>query len=295
MRILEVQTEHVTPFKTLIEILKDILTDVNVEFIKDNDGSNSQAENEKSNGGIKIVTVNPTKTVLINLKLEAKQFHIYECKKQKIILGINLIQFFKLIKNIEKDDTLTLYLEEEDKQYLNIQIDNNEKKCITSYRLKLMDMNYEELKVTPPLFDATVIMSSIDFHKVCKEMYQISEYIEIKCLPKSIIFTCKGDSCEGNKTFMMNDKGINIKHSANKTTNITQGVYELKNLILFVKCTNLCNNIQIFMKNDHPLYIKYTIATLGRIILLLSPIADPDNKIESSEDDSYFDKYSDDY
>ena len=42
-------------------------------------------------------------------------------------------------------------------------------------------------------------------------------------------------------------------------------------LVLFGKCTNLCNSIQIFLKNDYPLIIKYTVASLGEIKLCLAP------------------------
>jgi proliferating cell nuclear antigen len=285
VHILEVQTEHVVPFKILIEVLKDILADVCIEFIQD-DQINTSDNAERINGGIKIVTVDPTKSVLINLKLDAKQFYKFICKQPKIELGINLTVFYKLIKNIEKDDTLTFYVDDEDRQYLSIQIDNHEKKCISLYRLKLMDLDYQPLHIPPTVFDAVITMSSSDFHKVCKEMHQISEYIEIKCLAKYIKFTCRGDSCDGSKTFMIDDNGIHIRHCGNPINNcIIQGVYELKNLTLFTKCTNLCNDIQIFMKNDYPLVIKYTIATLGRILLCLTPISDPDNK-NDSEDDS---------
>ena len=52
---------------------------------------------------------------------------------------------------------------------------------------------------------------------------------------------------------------------------IIQGVFALKYLVLFTKCTNLCNSINLFLKNDYPLIIKYDIASLGHIKLCLAP------------------------
>ena len=66
-----------------------------------------------------------------------------------------------------------------------------------------------------------------------------------------------------------------------------QGIYELKNIVLFTKCATLCNDIQIYMKNDFALTIIYTIATLGTITIALSPI-----KEENIKNISY--SYSDD-
>ena len=43
---------------------------------------------------------------------------------------------------------------------------------------------------------------------------------------------------------------------------IVQGSFSLKYLILFTKCTNLCNLINIFLKNDYPLIIQYNVTLI---------------------------------
>ena len=35
--------------------------------------------------------------------------------------------------------------------------------------------------------------------------------------------------------------------------------------------TNLCSNIELYLKNDYPLIIKYSVASLGDIKLCLTP------------------------
>lgn len=296
VRLFEMKTEHVTPFKTILEVLKDVLTDINLECTNDYTDENDPTRIIK--GGIKIVTVDPTKSVLINLKLDADQFTTYFCAHSPFIIGLNLSTLYKLLKNLEREETLTLFVEDSEKQYLAVQIENTEKNCITMYRIKLMDLDNIPVKLPSTEYDAMVTMSSSDFHKVCKEMHQISEYIEIRCTPRFIKFTFKGDSCDGSKLFIVDEKnGINIKYIkyCNETSNsafpIIQGIYELKNLTLFTKCTNLCNEIQIYMRNNYPLVIKYSIATLGRIFLCLSPISDPDTRSDDSDNN---DCYSDD-
>ena len=52
---------------------------------------------------------------------------------------------------------------------------------------------------------------------------------------------------------------------------IIQGIFTLKNLVLFSKCTNLSNSIEMYLKNDYPLIIMYTVASLGQIKLCLAP------------------------
>jgi proliferating cell nuclear antigen len=298
VKILDVQTEHVSPFKILIEVLKEVLSDVTIEFRKNDDsleltnGDNldstkSDEDIQNNSGGLRIMTIDSTKTMLINLKLEASQFSTFLCKSPKLELGINLITFNKLIRSMEKDDILSLYVDDDDRQHLCVQIDNPEKKCQTIFKLKLMDLDSQPFKVPSTTFDAVITIPSSEFHKICREMSHIAEYVEIKCSMKNVTFTCKGDSAERSSVYHTDENGISITFSnviKNKTC-VVQGIYELKNLVLFTKCSNLCNDIQIFMKNDYPLVIKYTVATLGRLLLCLTPIAEEGHNNYSDEEE----------
>jgi proliferating cell nuclear antigen len=53
---------------------------------------------------------------------------------------------------------------------------------------------------------------------------------------------------------------------------VIQGEFSLKNLGYFIKCTNLCNQIEMYLENDLPLVVKYNVASLGEIKLCLAPL-----------------------
>ena len=57
----------------------------------------------------------------------------------------------------------------------------------------------------------------------------------------------------------------------NNTNSIIQGFYNLKYLVMFTKCTNLCNIIELYMKNDFPIVIKFKVGSLGTLKLAISP------------------------
>jgi proliferating cell nuclear antigen len=65
---------------------------------------------------------------------------------------------------------------------------------------------------------------------------------------------------------------MKVQRSGQKTSEIVQGIFQLKHMVLFTKCTNLCPAIEIYLKNDYPLIIQYTVANLGNIKLVLAPI-----------------------
>ena len=96
--ILTIKTVQIQPFRTLITALKDILIETNIEFSKK---------------GIKICSMDKTHTILIHLILNANNFEMYNCKKDRILIAVNMQYFFKLINSIDNDDTLTIYINDD--------------------------------------------------------------------------------------------------------------------------------------------------------------------------------------
>ncbi len=245
-------------------------------------------QNTAGGGGIKILSVDSTKTVMIVLKLDSKQFFRFKCNVPELAIGVNLNMFNKLIRSVDKDCTLTLQYDDSDREHVNIIIENQEKPCKTINQLKLLDLDENDIKVPITSFDAVITMSSSDFHGLCKEMNGIAEYIDIKCTPNNVTFTCKGDCASRSTAYTTHKNNINIKfiQSDSNKANIVQGIFELKNLVLFSKCSNLCDEIQIYMKNNYPLVINYTIATLGKLIICIAPkTKDENDTIQNDEEE----------
>lgn len=265
-KIFYLKTAHVIPFKTLTEVLSNVLTETNWVF------TSPDPKNPDKFAGLEIATTNPTRSIFTKVRLDAKEFQPYYCKYERFELGISLESLYKLLKSVDKDDTMAMYVEENDKQRLIIEIENEDKKSKTFYKLKLLDLPQQNKKSTKIEFDIKITMQSSEFHKLSREMNNIAEYVEIKCTNKNIIFTCKGDCAERSTIYKSEEGGLNISNENQKQHNIIQGVYELKNIVLFTKCANLCNDISIFMKNDFALTVIYTIATLGTITIAISPV-----------------------
>jgi len=254
MNILEVQTVQSSAFRILIEALKEILTDANLEF---------------DDTGLKIMAMDSSHTVLVHLKLNANNFEVYKCKERTLI-GVNMINLFKLIKTMGNSDTLTLYLEENNQSMLGIRIENSEKNSITKFKLNLMDLHEENIQIPPPTFSSVITMPSVDFQKICRDMHNLADELEIKSLGNQLIFSCNGDFASQETSIGETNSGMSFIQNQSPDE-IVQGIFALKHLVLFGKCTNLCNSIELYLKNDYPLIIKYSVASLGEIKLCLAP------------------------
>ena len=100
-------------------------------------------------------------------------------------------------------------------------------------------------------------------------MINIGENIDIKSIGPKLILQCNGDFASQETILGETNNGLKFNQITNN--NPVQGIFSLKYLSLFIKCTNLCNLIHLYIKNDYPLVIKYSVASLGDIKLCLAP------------------------
>lgn len=249
---LEIRTVQSSAFKILIEALKELLVDTSMEF---------------DENGVRIVSLDNSKVVLVHLKLEAKKFEYYYCEG-KISIGVNMLNLFKLMRTINSNDTLTLFIENADINHLGIKIENSEKNQKTVYKLNLLDLNNPIISIDPVEFNSQITLPSVDFQKIIRDMNQIAEFVEIKNINTQLILTCQGEFCS-QETILMDNEGMNTFNN-NKTDEIVQGVFSLKYLVLFTKCTNLCSTVSLYLKNDYPIICVWDVASLGSISLALA-------------------------
>jgi proliferating cell nuclear antigen PCNA len=244
---------------------------------KKSDNKLQKANNEKK-GGIKIVEINDFESIVIILKLDAINFFKFDCKKPTYSIGLDPSIMFNILKNIEKDDQMTVFVNDANKQYLNIELQNGKKKCKSSYDFKLMDLDERKISPIPPEFDILIEMKTVDFHNVCKELSTFSQFMIVECTDKKIEFKCKGNICNTKKEFEHDPDGdegtVNIKLNPNRKKNepiIIREIYDLNDICMFQKCKSISTNMQILLKNENLMFIRYFIASYGTMTVGFNP------------------------
>ena len=259
--VLTIKTVQIAPFRTLMIALKDILLETNISFQPD---------------GIRIINMDKSHTILVHLYLAASNFEFYECKKDKIIIGVNMFHLFKLINSIDNDDTLTIYIENNDYydgivSHIALKFENGDIKQCKTQKLKLIEPEQDELEVPDVKFSSIINLPSADFQKIIRDLSCISDKLEIKSVGNELIFKCQGQfaSAEIHRAEADESMKFILKQDSSK---VIQGEFSWKNLGYFIKCTNLCPQIELYLENDLPLVVKYNVASLGEILLALVPL-----------------------
>lgn len=258
----ELKTMQSRAFKTLIESLKDILTECNMEITPE---------------GLHINQLDNKKTSLVYLKLHSSKFKHFECDVNILNLGINLDNFYKIIKTMTDTNILLLYVKNDDRSKLGITIYKEHK--ITNYKLKLYDIDPSELpKLDEENIDVLIRMPSVDFKKICADMTILCcKYMEIKVFESTLYLNCESDFAEQETIIEPSDDGISINYNNEQNKNsLIQLKYCLNKLTTFSKCSGLNTTVEIFLKNDFPIILKYNVGSLGTISLCLSPTLEED-------------------
>ena len=250
-----IRTHQATEIRTLVEALKDILIHANIEV-------NAQ--------GLCITQMGRERISLINLKLKADSFENFYCEKSTV-LGLNLINLNSILRSVQSNDILTLFIQANDRNRLGILLQDASKKKVTRYLLDLIELEHIRHDIPDIQPDSALTMVSTDFQQTCRSISTLTDEISICCAGNQIEFKGKGDYAEQVTQFgETSDGGVEFTAKTSPLQPV-QGLYSLKKLLQFTKCTNLSSMIKISMNNDKPLILEYDITDLGTIVLCLGP------------------------
>jgi len=248
---MRVKTIQASSIKSVFEVLKDIINDVNVYFTAE---------------GIKILTLDTARVTLVQMNLLAENFEEYECPEE-IIAGLNMANVHKLLKSVTSSDTLTISAEGRD--IMEFTIENQDKNSITHFKLKLLDINEDMIEFPDIEMNVITTMQSIDFQRFVRDMSNLGNEMMIWREGTELELSCSGDFAE-QKTI--------IRYPDVPPCDRTGGAFSLKYISLYTKATNMCSSIQ-FMQNsknvDMPIIFRYTIANLGDLKFFLAPNISP--------------------
>jgi proliferating cell nuclear antigen len=241
----------------LFEILKDIVHDVSITV---------------DESGFRILTMDGVRQMLMSLKLSADKFELFKIEGAgPHRLCVNVGALFKLLRVAGARDTVELYQEHRDREHIGIKISNDEKKTSTTFKMRLLDINFSEIKVPDQTFDATASMPSTYFQRLCRDMANIGNLLELGVSEdgNSLLLGCEGDFASQRTTIGSIEDGKHVvsierfpRADDSPPPRLT-GAYSLKYLSLFNKASSISPVVDLFFKHNYPLVLRFPISNLG--------------------------------
>merc|ERR1712029_382059 len=112
-------------------------------------------------------------------------------------LGMNIESLAKIFKMGGPNDSLKLRYQN-DADTLNFQCESSDDDRIADFDLKLMQIESEHMEIPEQQYKVVCRMPSGEFQKICRDLKEFGETMQIQASKEGIRFTVVGDVGTGN-------------------------------------------------------------------------------------------------
>ena len=253
MVLFECKTIQGSVFKSVVEVLKEIINDTNIVV---------------DSSGMRILTMDSAHSCLVTMKLDSDMFEVFECKEGPIHIGVNMLSLFKLLKSVSSNDTVGMKIDEDSPTELQIYVENIDKRSHTKYMLKLMDIDIESINIPDVKTEIIVTIPSVDLHRITRDISNLSDTVQISAKDNILQLSCEGDFASQVTRLGSAEHGLTFRTSGESEEIVAK--YNVKYINTFCKASSVSPIMEILLKKNYPLIMKFPVS-LGVIQFALAP------------------------
>ncbi|MCC7552429.1 proliferating cell nuclear antigen (pcna) [Candidatus Micrarchaeota archaeon] len=199
--------------------------------------------------GLFLRAIDPSQIAMITLNVPKEAFVEYTVDSPTT-LGLNFVNLDKILARARPKENLTLNLDEN-----TLIIEFSSEKSKRTFKIPLLetkDMVQKELNIDA---DAEIKMLSGSIKESLKDAGLVSSYLALEVNGETLTFDVKGDS---GKLRIENQKDGNIIREV-KADKKARASFSLQYLENIIKACPDANIINLFLKSDMPIKVKYNI------------------------------------
>ena len=246
--------------KNLADVLKDIVKEINFDMAP---------------GGVSMQAMDSSHVSLVMLDLPATGFAHYKCSKECRI-GVSLDALTKVLRCCGNEDVVTIHYDDANKaDTLTFLFENQRGDRISDFTLKLMDIDQEIMSLPEVEYPASFAMSSFDFQKICRDLKEIDDVLQLTVGKDGVKFAVEGALGSGCVTARpateqeMSDSAVNVNFTASTAIKLS-----LRYLIFFAKAASVATRVRAEVSGEMPAAVHYDMDTCGRLSFYLAPKMD---------------------
>ena len=253
----EARLTHGKVFKQLIEALKDLVQDANIDCSEDE---------------LSIQAMDSSHVSLVQVNLRSQGFDHFRCDRA-ISLGFNSTNMSKILKCAGNDDIITLKAEDT-ADTLTLMFESPKQERIADFELKLMDIDAEPLGIPDTEYKCTIRLPSAEFQRIIRDMQVLGDTCIISCTKEGVRFSVSGDLGTGNVLLRANASEKEEEQVMIEMDEPVELTFALRYLNFFTKATGLGPSVILSMSPDVPIVVEYPIEEIGFIKYYLAPKID---------------------
>ncbi|CAG9316636.1 unnamed protein product [Blepharisma stoltei] len=239
--------------KKIIEAIKELVSEVNLEVTSE---------------GLSIQAMDASHVALVVLSLRAEQFEEYRCDRPQT-LGVSIGNLAKLMKIAGNDDSITLRAED-DANILTLTFTGKNNERVSEFNLNLLTLDSEHLGIPEQDYSAVMKMSSAEFSRICRELTQITDTLNLAVDKEAAKFAVSGDIGAGSITMRPNDSDKAEEKMFLRATEPVSMAFALRYLNLFNKAASLSDEVTLSLSPEVPVVLQFGF-DLGELKYFLAP------------------------
>merc|ERR1739845_311232 len=205
--------------------MKDLCKDVNFDC---------------SEKGLQVQSMDSSHVALVSLLLRESAFADFKCERPTT-LGMNVDSLAKILKMCSPGDSLKLRWQS-GADTIGFQCESGTDDRIADFDLKLMQIESEHMEIPEQQYKVTAKLPSAEFQKICRDLKEFGETMQIKASKEGITFSVQGDAEE------------RVALTVHEPVTAT---FALRYLVNFAKAAPLSGAVELGLGPDAPLLVKY--------------------------------------
>jgi len=214
--------------------------------------------------GMNVRNIDDNQNIMLDVTLDGSRFVSFQCKSP-ITIGVHIDHMFKVIKNIKKQDSVSLIVAEDEPGMLRVDIERDSV-CFCTSKLPLQTVQLRNIDLPPTSQYAHVInLSSRDFFKIIKEVSTISDKVQVTTTP-SCIDILSDNSGMFSKTFSIGTGTVGTSTTTDEADvdKVTSTFY-VQEFQKFAKISMVSSMFTIRTGHTVPLCFEASIGQIGQL------------------------------
>merc|ERR1739848_701416 len=195
-----------------------------------------------SEKGIQVQSMDSSHVALVALMLRESAFSEFKCDRPTS-LGMNVEALTKVLKMCGPNDSLKLKWQNESDQ-ISFQCESTEDDRIADFEMKLMEIESEHMEIPEQSYKVVVRMPSSEFQKICRDLKEFGETMQIQASKEGTRFTVQGDVGTGNVVLKPRDSEKPEDRVSLTVHESVTATFALRYLVTFAKAAPLSSTVE---------------------------------------------------
>lgn len=218
--------------------------------------------------GLSLQAMDSSHVALVSLNLSMDGFEHYRADTN-MVLGVSIANLAKVMKLADNNDRITLQADQE-ATHLKIIFESKNDRT-TEFNLNLITIDSEHLAIPETEYSSVVQLNSGEFSKICKELFSLSETVQVTTNPEYVQFSVEGEVGAGSVKLCANEGDKREDQTLIEVTEAVQQQFALRYLNMFNKASSLSSQTRLLLHNEQPLVVEFKIDQLGTLKYFLAP------------------------